>query len=570
MPDTLNPSEPVFIDYWQVILRRRWILISFFTVCVTTVTLGSYLITPLYRATTRLVIEGENTNVLSAEETPASGMNFDIYENYLETQMALIKSDSIAGKVYEEFHLGDSPRYKKREGLLAILNRKFEKDIYLKRLPGTRMIELSVENPDAKISADLANRLAEVYSQDNLKRRALTFIRNQRMGSLNAEFLKLQSRYDSLSNQLGPKHPEMIALRDEIRSMARRIESEKEGSSDAPGGLMAEDKTLLEDTLLKIQESSVISSSRMQNIGIVDRATVPDKIAKPKRVLNIILGFIMGLFGGLLLIFFVDYMDDTLMTEDDVKKATNGTTFLGSLPSEKRFTAALGKGNKIEKLVFSKPDSAFAEAYRLIRTRVLWSIDKNKKIHDIAVLSSMPGEGKTTIASNLAISLAQLNHKILLVDCDLRRGRMHAIYGISNELGLGQYLTDDPALDKVIQKTEVPNLSVVASGTSVIDSSQLFSSSRMHDFIKHAREKFDYVIYDTPPISVIADTAILVPHFDAVILTVRGEYTKKKIVASALSTITESKANLIGVIMNDSKSMEERSYSRYYHAYQKS
>ncbi|HTL70390.1 MAG TPA: Wzz/FepE/Etk N-terminal domain-containing protein, partial [Candidatus Eisenbacteria bacterium] len=209
-------------DYWGILLRRRWVLLSFFVICTGTATLGTYLMTPLYRASTTLIVEGENT-VLHAEESGSSGMNFDLFENYLETQMALIKSRSIAGAVANEFKLPESPRYQKREGLGKLLEKKFTDDIHLQRVPGTRMLAVSVDNPDPQKAADLANRLADVYAQENLSRRSLTFIRNQRMSALNAEFSHLQQQYDSLSKQFGPKYPAMIDLKKEIDVMAKRI-----------------------------------------------------------------------------------------------------------------------------------------------------------------------------------------------------------------------------------------------------------------------------------------------------------------------------------------------------------
>ncbi len=553
-------------DYWQILVRRRWVIFSFFVICVSTVVLGTFLMTPLYRATTNVIIEGENTNVLKAEESGASGTSLDIYENYLETQMAYIRSENVAGKVFEEFKLDQMPRYKDREGWQKILQKRFDRDIYLKRLPGTRMVQISVENPDAKLSAELANRLADIYSADNRMRRALTFIRNQRMASLNSEFLKLQEKYDALSNVYGPKHPDMIALREEIRAMSDRINTEGhvENPTQAPK-VRSEEQTLLEDTLLKIQENSVLSSSKMDNIAIVDRAQVPEKIAKPKMALNILLGLFLGLFGGLALAFLIDYLDDTIKTDDDLKRRLGNIVFLGVLLSEKSSGRAAMTAN--DHIVDTRLESASAEAYRLIRTRLLWSIEKDTKLKDLAILSSIPGEGKTTVASNLAIALAQLKMKILLVDTDIRKGRLNESYELPQEKGLGNFLTESLSLSDVVQKTSVENLSIVACGKSVIETSQLFSSPRIKDFIQKARAEFDMVLYDTPPVTVIADTAILIPQLDGAILTVRGGLTGRRVLNQALSTIRESKANLIGVVLNDASSTDNPRYSRYYKEY---
>ena len=291
----LNMSQEVnFKDYWRVITRRAWVIICFFVVCTVTVALGTFLMTPLYKAETTILVEGENTNLLRAEESAIGSMGHNIFENYLETQMALIMSDSVAGKVKDEFLLKDTDRYKEREGLAKVFQVDFKDDIELERIAGTRMISIAVYNPDPEKAASLTNRLAEVYALDTLQRRALTFIRNQRMGSMNGEFLRLQARLDALSNQFGPKHPEMIMLRQEISMMAKRLEGQRNGSSPQQRALLPE-QALLEETLRQIQESSVLSSSRMNNILIVDRAKTPRSMAKPNRMLNIALGIFIGL-----------------------------------------------------------------------------------------------------------------------------------------------------------------------------------------------------------------------------------------------------------------------------------
>ncbi len=552
-------------DYFQVLVRRRWVIISFFLICVTTVTIGTFLMIPLYRSQVTIIIEGENANVRSAEESASAGSSIDVFENYLATQIALIKSDAIAGKVYDEFNLGQTERYKKRVGLAKIFRKMFLKDVYIEQLKGSRMITVGVENPDPKLSTDIANKMAEVYAKDNLMRRALMFIRNQRMASLNDEFLRLQSKLDSLSNRFGPKHPEMIALRNEIRTMARRIECERSKDKDLLESVPMEDEeVLLEDTLHKIQESSVFASSRMNNIGIVDNAKVPKEPVKPKKVMNILLGVIAGLFGGILLAFLVDYIDDTIKTDEDLKRNLGKEVpFLGSI-----FASRSSEEQKtLDRLVALTADSPSVEAYRLIRMNLLWFATRNGALKDFAIVSPGPGEGKTTVSSNIAAVLAQANLKILFVDTDFRRGRVHDIYGFLNDKGLGEYLTEGLPLDQVVRKTDTANLSVVTCGKSVIDSAQLLSSQRMKEFIQETRKRFDMIVYDTPPVTIISDAAIVMSHLDGCLLSIRCGFTTGRILTRALTLIKESKSRLIGVVLNGVIMQDATSYNKYYKKY---
>lgn len=550
-------------DYFQILIRRRWVVISFSTIVVTVVTIATFMMAPLYRSEVKLIIEGENANVRSAEEASNAGSSIDVFESYLATQIALITSDAIAGKVYEEFQLNEHPRYKKKVGLTRFLQKGFSKDIYIEQVKGSRMITLAVENPDPKLAANLANRLAEVYAKDNLMRRALVFIRNQRMASMNDEFLRLQSKLDSLSNRFGPKHPEMIALRNEIRSMARRIENERTKEKDIMADVPLEDQMLLEDTLHKIQESSVFSSSRMNNIGIVDNAYPSESPIKPKKTVSVALGMIAGLFGGFLLAFLVDYLDDTIKTDEDLKRNIGKVPFLGSVFSERGSTAT----KNLDRLVSLILDSPSVEAYRLIRMNILWFATREQSLKDFAIISPGPGEGKTTVASNLSIALAQANLKILLVDTDFRRGRLHDVYDFPNDRGLGEYLTDGVSMDQVIRKTEVPNLSVVTCGKSVIDSAYLLGSQRMAEFVRDSRKKFDMIVYDTPPITIISDASIILTQVDGCVLSVRSGYTSARILTRALHLILESKTKLVGTLLNAVTMPNAAGYSKYYKKY---
>ena len=565
------PASPEthLAEYWQILCRRRAVMTAFFIICFSTVTLGTFLMKPLYEASSTLIIEGENTNVLNASESSADINNYNVFENYIETQIAIIKSDAVAGKVFEEFKLKDSPRYREKVILGKKFQRKFTDDISIERLRDTRMIDISVFAPGPQLASDIANRLAELYSRDNMMRRALTFIRNQRMASLNAEYLRLQSKLDSLSNQFGPKHPDMMALKEEIRTMANRIQNPSLADSQA-GKSLSENQTLLEESLLKIQESSVLASSKMSNVAIVDRATPSNEIAKPRRGLNVVLGFLLGLVGGVLLAFFVDYMDDSIKTEEDAKKYLENTVYLGSLLSEKASKHSLARFPRIDHLVFDAKDSASAEAYRLLRTRILWSVPEESPLKDVAVLSSIPGEGKSAVASNLAIALSQINLKVLLVDADLRKGRVHESYELPNDKGLANYLTEKLSLDSAVKKTYVPGLFVMTKGGSAIDSSQLFSSGRMKKFIEEVKQQFDMVIYDTPPLTVIADAAILVSQVGGAILILRSGMTSVRVSNKGLGILRESHAHLLGAVLNDVDSSETRLYSHYYHDYQKS
>lgn len=595
--ENLNLPETHLKDYTDILSRRRWIIIAFCVLSTLSVAVASFMMTPLYKASATIVVESEDADMLNPSAGSGKGMSFDIFENYLATQMSLIMSRSIAGKVFEDLQLANTPRYQAQPSPLKLYVHKkvrelkkifsgdlgsqqarksdplvlFLKDIELERLKGTRAIKISVYNPDAQLAAQIANGLAERYSRDNLARRAMTFIRNQRMASLNADYLRLQSKYDYLSNQYGYKHHEMIALRTEIEALSKRINDEKskgikEEATEYPLGNTSkeEEEKLLGKILEQIQESSVFSSSQMNNIAIADLAVAPTEVAVPHKSRNILIGFLAGLIVGIFLAFFVEYLDDTIKTEDDLKRVLGDkNAYMGVIPFD-RHIKGFRRISNLDRLMAQRPLSASAEAYRLLRIQLHWFMKKKTDFKDFAMVSSIPGEGKSTIASNLAISLAQLDMKILLVDADIRRGRLSRTYNIGKKKGLCQYLSEDVSLEEVIQKTKIPNLSVITPGESAIMGSELLSSSKMKELIYLSRKFFDLVVYDTPPITLISDTSILLSHLGGAILVTRTGVTRSKIILKSLSMIHRSNTSLIGVVLNGSVVTEDKYYHLYY------
>jgi len=220
--------------------------------------------------------------------------------------------------------------------------------------------------------------------------------------------------------------------------------------------------------------------------------------------------------------------------------------------------------SNIDQLVAFRSESPSAEAYRLVRTAIQWYSGQDDSMRDFAVLSAGPGEGKTTVSSNIAIALAQIGLNVLLVDADIRRGRLHTSYDLVNDKGLGHYLTDNLPIDDVIQKSSVPGLSVVTRGASIINPSQLFSSRIMADFVRETRARFDMVIYDTPPLMIISDTSILLSQLDGALMVACGGVTKSRMLPKAISMVMKTKAKLIGVALNSAHFSENPYYNKYY------
>lgn len=201
-------------------------------------------------------------------------------------------------------------------------------------------------------------------------------------------------------------------------------------------------------------------------------------------------------------------------------------------------------------ITINKPKSPISEAYRTLRTNIQFSsIDSKPKT--LLITSSSPQEGKTTTAVNLAVSIAQEGKKTVLLDCDLRKPKIHTIFKISNEAeGLSSILIDEIKTEQGIKETEVPNLYVLSSGKTPSNPSELLSSQRMQQFMEYLKQSFDYIVIDSPPIIAVTDAQIISKYTDACILIVAAGESDRNAVMRAKELLCNVNANLIGVVLN--------------------
>lgn len=209
------------------------------------------------------------------------------------------------------------------------------------------------------------------------------------------------------------------------------------------------------------------------------------------------------------------------------------------------------------------PKSPISEGYRMLRTNIEFSTI-NHKLQVIMVTSSKPSEGKSTTCANMAVAFAQANKKVLLIDADLRKPSQHHIFGKSNRTGLTTALFNQMPLEDIIQFTNTENLSIIQAGPTPPNPSELLSSDQMADLLKTARERFDMVIVDTPPIMSVTDAQIVATRSDGVVLVVDSGNVKKDVVLKAKASLDHVKAKLLGVVLNKINRNHSDIYSYYY------
>ena len=361
----------------------------------------------------------------------------------------------------------------------------------------------------------------------------------------------------------------------EANQMAERLVQYNILKRDAEGN-----KSLYEGLLTKLKEANISKGLQSSNIRLVDPAMIPSYPSRPAKMRNIALAFLVGIVGGIGLALLREYMDNTVKTPDDVELLAR----LPSLAVVPAFTSSNGNGTRrrflrapaasnghdtrIELVSHHMPKSQMSEAFRALRTALLLS-QPEKPPQIILVTSALPREGKTTAAANLAVTLAQLGDKTLLIDADLRKpgiGRVLAL-GDGKYAGLSSYLAGVSSLDLVtIPHPAIENLAAIPTGPLPPNPADLLSSHRLAEALAELRTKFKFIVIDTPPIMAATDAVILSVQADGVLLVVRCGETPKEAFTRTRDLLASVKCRLLGVVLNavDSTAPDYYYSYRYY------
>lgn len=415
----------------------------------------------------------------------------------------------------------------------------------------------------------------------------------------------------------GPNHPDVLAaearhqvakeaLRTEIENIRGSIERDQAALTHEMGGLQklfdASERRALELNLLEIEynrlrrskdqnerlfslvterskESDLTRMLRINNIRVVDRPLLPKSPVTPNVPLNIAVGAVVGLILGFALAIGREQLDRSIKTPDDVEREL-GLTFLGLLPEIDGTKTGPSYGNghrrrgepkpnleRPELVVHEQPMSGIAEAARAIRTNIFF-MSPDRPFLTLLVTSAGPAEGKTTVACCLATAMAQAGKRVVLVDCDMRRPRLHRVFGISNDAGVTSALLDPSLLDSLAQETQVPNLSVITTGPLPPNPAELLHSEAFEKVIDRLRTEYDRVIIDSPPIVPVTDAAVLSGKLDGTVLVVRAFNTSKELARRAMRALRDVGGRTVGIVLN-AVDLERREYGYYQYYYYK-
>jgi capsular exopolysaccharide synthesis family protein len=406
----------------------------------------------------------------------------------------------------------------------------------------------------------LQSQLKELDAAVDKEKRAV-------MARLESEYREARQREELLTHALDQQKAE-------VNQMSERMVQYSILKRDAEAN-----KALYDGLLTKLKEAGISAGLRSSNIRVVDPAMVPTYPARPAKTRNIVLSFVIGLVGGIGLALLREYMDNTVKSPDDIEALVRlpslavvpaFTESNGDRPRSKllKGVSTNGHDKRIELVAQHLPKSQMSEAFRALRTALLLSqADHPPQV--ILVTSALPREGKTTAAANLAVTLAQLGDRTLLIDADLRKPGIGRLLSLGNGkyAGLSSYLAGVSSLDLVtIQHPAIPNLSAIPTGPLPPNPADLLSSHKLTDAIAELRTKFKFIVIDSPPIMAATDAVILSVKADGVLLVVRSGETPKEAFTRTRDLLLSVKAHLLGVVLNavDSTAPDYYYSYRYY------
>jgi succinoglycan biosynthesis transport protein ExoP len=317
-------------------------------------------------------------------------------------------------------------------------------------------------------------------------------------------------------------------------------------------------KRLLESAEMRLSTETIERTMPQNPASIWEWAEVSEFPARPRIWLNIGIGVVVGIVFGVGLAFFIEYLDTSVKTMEDVE------TYL-QMP----VLAVVPKN--IALLINESADCPDAEAYRILRTNVEFN-RKSPDANSITVVSGGAGEGKSTTLSNLAFTFAQGGYSTLIVDADLRRPSQHRIFGLTNDMGLTDYLTGQLDLEEVVRQTKVDNLFLMTSGPLLSDAVGILNSQRMVEFIEEAKSRFDVVFFDSPPILGVSDASVLASAVDLTIVVVQHRRFPRAMLQRVKQAVQNVGGNILGVVLNNVDVRHDQYYeyyTSYYNYYQR-
>ena len=524
MDDSLSFSDD-FRRYFALIWRWWWMIGLATLLAAVTAYLVSQRMTPIYQASTTLLI-----NEASANRTT------DYTSILTSERLARTYTEMLSKKPVLQAVIDDLGLKLEIKDLLKMISVELVRD--------TQLIEVKVENPDPVLASDIANRLVAKFAEQTQALQA--------------------SRYASSKQNL---EDQLTRIDEQIQTTSKQINSLGTGTEANPErdrleAALAQYRQTYASLLQSYEQVRVAEAGSTSNVVQIDPATTPETPIRPRPLRNAALAGAVGLFMAIGIVFLIEALDDTIKGPEDIVRII-GLPVLGLIIRYETNEGML--------ITIAEPRSPVSESFRSVRTNLQFtSVDK--PIRTLLITSPSPSDGKTTIAANLGVVIAQNGKRVALIDADLRRPNIHKVFDIPNRMGLsGLFVMPEVNLDGSLQKTITEGLYTLPAGDVPPNPAELLGSEKLSEILRLVSEKADMVIIDSPPIVAVTDSAVLAHRVDGVILVVKPGVTKIAAARQAFEQLNRVGANVVGVILNEVDFAQSRyhyyQYKGYYYGY---
>ena len=402
-------------------------------------------------------------------------------------------------------------------------------------LPESQLILISITDNDAEQAALVANAIAETF---------ISYVQELRQGRFAESLTDMENRIGELTVLIEETQADV----DRLTAQRIRAETERERQESLLAEYRGEYQVLHQD----LSELRLAATQSARSVSILEPAQTPSSPVRPRTMMNTMLGALVGVMVGTGVAFLLEYLDDKIWTPEDVSKMLG----IGTLAAVGRL--ADGQDSVV---VATQPRSAVTEAFRVLVSNIRFS-SVDKPLRALMVTSPRSAEGKSLIVANLAAMTAQSGLGVVAVDADLRRPRLHRLFGLDARNGLSESIVEGTA-DGRLRSTDMKGLSTLTCGGLPPDPAQLLGSPRMKELLQELAEQADMVVVDSAPILPVADSAVLAPSVDGVLLVLRAGKSRREEAQQAVERLHQTGANLVGVVLNAVPTPDDVYYFRY-------
>lgn len=548
----------------------------------------------------RISVEDKNPEKAAflANAVASSYIEFNLEKKYFETKDAArwLMDQSVSLKQNLENSELTLFEFKQNNNVLATT---FEAK---QELLSNRIKKLTNTLTDQEIMRNALSAKIEESASIDINRPEDTFFKelskeNSVFSKLKLKYIEIISKIDELEQLYGEKHPKVVALLAEKGHVENSFKSEVASVVNSYNlemkmldNEMKKNRKMLADTqkeaidlnkldinysklrrdvetnkklydivLERSKEADLSALLKNNNIRMIDRALITRIPVKPKKKIVLLAGFAIALVLSSLAVFLVEFFDTKFKNFKEVETISQ-KPLLGIIPKFQQ-----PEGSNFKEIAFEDKSgkSLAVEAFRSLRTNLKLS-NPDSKLKIMLVTSSIPHEGKTVVSSNLAVSYSVAGKKVLVIDADMRKPRVHKVFGLTNEKGLSTLIVGDHSMDEVVNKNVYEGLDIVTAGVIPPNPAELLESARFADILKEFSEKYDVVIIDTPPLSPVSDAATIAPLTDGLILAVNIANTPRDVFKSVIMGITKPGITRLGVVVNNLDFKQEKKFKSYY------